>query len=864
MLGTLGWSCSAFAQRPMDLIPQAQTARPGIVVPAETQASEATSPVSSDDSENARITRFDNVPEWNGNSLSQLRSSYDTLNISLEDKKDGTSEATGTVPGGYWWRLPIKERQRATNQKLDVSLNGLLVSALSNSARVQVLADEPLITETEITTADANFDWYSFLEARWDDVDEPVGSTLTTGGPDRFRDHNVSVSGGIRRRNQIGGEFEVSQRLGHQNNNSVFFVPNDQGTSRLTFSYTQPLLRGAGRVYNTSFTVLAKLNTRIADNEFNRQLQEHLLDVTQAYWNLYFERGKLLQQQKLLESGLAILEELESREAVDALQSQIVRARAAVENRRAQLIRARLAIKIAEARIRALVNDPGLGDTLNMELVPIEDISEMPMMVDVPQAISDAMKNRPEVSAAMEQVKAACVRMNLSKNETLPMLNVVLDSYLAGLEGRSQVLGAFNDQFTEGVPSYGIGIQYEYPFWNRAAQSKLQKRRLELRRLQHQFRQTVETLKLEVEVAVHELNAAFESLHAKRRAMDAANAEVDYLLDRWQLLPIDNGSASLLLEDLLDAQDRLTDSEQSLLQSTLEYGLAQVTYKKAIGALLSHNSIEITRSCECKLPAQHAVQKAIQIQTEPMQWQMEGSEVTPATTGPITDPSGTVTAAELLNQNYPNTGYFAPAIRPAGPRMAPPTPDPIPVPEVSSQTSTATPRAMPSIERLPIEKPLSQKDVLDRQRAAQSEVGNRTRPQNGPDLEATGSTAIPAEAKNRVAKSTNVKQLSPSSTTVSRYEVTSKQQSFVPSIPFALGDAGLDDSPVQVSPKERKAVATKADDGVETASSGNEVVPARAELKKAKAKSDRLSKKTEQPERKEERSAWAQMRKFFW
>lgn len=842
-----GWTSTSLAQRPKDLIPQAVENK------ATAQSSNSdtsdTAATSTDSVSDPRVTRFDKVPEWGSNGLSGLQNEYQTLNVSAEGNDATEGGAPGAAqPGNYWWQMPIKNRHRSTTQKLDVSLNGLLVSALSNSARIQVLADEPLITETEITTADANFDWFSFLEARWDDVDEPVGSTLTTGGPDRFRDHNVNVSAGIRRRNQVGGEFEISQRLGHQNNNSVFFVPNDQGTSRLTFSYTQPLLRGAGRIYNTSFTVLAKLNTNISNNEFNRQLQEHLLDVTQAYWNLYFERGKLLQQQKLLDSGLAILEELESREAVDALQSQIVRARAAVENRRAQLIRARLAIRIAEARIRALVNDPGLGDTMNMELVPIEDISEMPMMVNVPQAITDAMKNRPEVSAAMTQVKAACVRMNLSKNETLPMLNVVLDSYLAGLEGRSAVFGAVNDQFTEGVPSYGIGIQYEYPFWNRAAQSKLQKRRLELRRLQHQFRQTVETLKLEVEVAVHELNAAFESLHAKRRAMDAANAEVDYLLDRWQLLPIDNGSASLLLEDLLDAQDRLTDAEQSLLQSTLEYGLAQVTYKKAIGALLSHNNIEITRSCESKLPAQHAVQKPFPIQTEPMQWQTGASTGTPA----ITDSTGTVMSDHAI-PDYPNTGHFSPAIQPAGPRVSPPMPkfQPKGEPTAPVKRSASAPLTMPIMERMPIEKPLTQKEVLDDQLAAKTSVSK---------------VDVSAMPPQRPAPSTDTFA--------------------IPSIPLALGDANLEEQRFELySPREEPTKET-----VETASKPSKSAPTRIEFRTANLKeaeaapAEKLSepvaktakqaeasddaennaRTAEQPERKEERSAWLRMRSFFW
>ncbi len=275
-----------------------------------------------------------------------------------------------------WWKPLVARRQRPTPQSMRVSLNSVLVGALAHSAQIQVISDTPLISETAITAADAAFDWTTFLETRWDDLSEPVGNTLTTGGPDRFRDHIVSYEMGVRRRNAWGGELEIGQQFGHQNNNSIFFVPNDQGTARLTLNYTQPLLRGAGRVYNTSLTVLAQFDTGIAQVEFSRQLQNHLVDVTRSYWTLYLERGKLLQQRRLLESGVDILAELESRSEIDALQSQIVRARSAVASRRADLVRANFDIRTAEARIRALVNDPVLGDTLSTELLPQEQLGE--------------------------------------------------------------------------------------------------------------------------------------------------------------------------------------------------------------------------------------------------------------------------------------------------------------------------------------------------------------------------------------------------------------------------------------------------------------------------------------------------------
>jgi len=536
------------------------------------------------------------------------RPDFDTATVGISPAEVSLVRDTDQ---GRWWEANVRSALRPTQQQLQVSLNSLLVSALANSAQVQLISDAPLISETEITAADAAFDWTTYMEARWDDISEPVGSTLTTGGPDRLRDHNATFEMGVRRKNTLGGEFDIGQRLGHQNNNSIFFIPQDQGSSRLTLSYTQPLLRGAGRVYNTSLTVLAKLRTKLDRNEFERQLQDHLMSITQEYWSLYFERAKYLQQQRLLENGLKILDELESRKEVDALQSQVVRARAAVENRRAQLVRTRLGIRMAEARIRSLVNDPSLGDTLGVELIPQEHLLAQHFPVDLQQAVSEALRNRPEIDAAIQQVKSASVRMDMGKREALPLLNVVLETYATGLEGNSNVGRALNEQFTEGEPSYGVGLQYEYPIWNRAATSRVQKRRLELRRLQHQFRQTVETLKLEVEIAVHQVNAAYESLDAKNRAMEAASEEVAYLYDRWQLLPVDNGSASLLLEDLLEAQDRLADGELGLLQALLDHNLSQVTFKRAIGALLSNHQITIDRNCNCNLPQQQLMQQQL-------------------------------------------------------------------------------------------------------------------------------------------------------------------------------------------------------------------------------------------------------------
>ncbi len=559
-----------------------------------------------------------------------------------------------------WWKPLVPNRQRETQGSLNISLEALLVGALSHSAQIKVFTDGPLIRETAITEADATFDWTSFMEARWDDISEPVGNTLTTGGPPRFRDNNFKYSFGARRRNTVGGEVEISQRLGYQNNNSIFFIPNDQGTGRLTLSYTQPLLRGAGRVYNTSLTVLAQIDTAISQDEFSRQVQEHLMEVTQAYWRLYLERASLLQKERLLASGREIYDELESRRDLDALESQIVRARSAVESRSADLVRAEFAVRTAEARVRSLVNDGALGDTSHVELLPRDALNEQLIPVDLQQSIATALQRRPEVNEAMKQVKAASVRMNMAKKELLPLLNAVLETYVAGLEGQSNIGKAFTNQFDRGEPSYSLGLQYEVPIGNRAAVARMQRRRLELRRLQHQFESTVETMRLEVEVAVSGVSSAHRSMQAKHRAMIAASTEVDYLRERWKLLPGESGSASLLLEDLLDAQERLEAAEFGFLEASFAYNLAQVAHKRAIGTLLEYNQVDVGRDCPCDLPRQFLTKShSISGGDEPLPGPVEERYELPA--------------GELLHDASPNpapTGglHFAPPM-PQAPRQ---------------------------------------------------------------------------------------------------------------------------------------------------------------------------------------------------
>ncbi len=518
-----------------------------------------------------------------------------------------------------WWRGLIKESLQSEKKPIGISLESTILGAIQNSHQIRVFSELPLIRETAIIEADATFDWNAYHDTYWYDNSDPVGSTLTVGADqERFNDHQLSLNTGFRRKTRSGGQLEIGQRTGWQQNNSVFFVPNPQSTSRLTLNYSHPLLKGGGNAYNQSLVLLAEIDRNISDDEFSRQLQSHLLEVTRAYWSTYLERGLYLQQLSSFNRAEKIADILRKRSKIDATQNQITSANAALEQRRANLLRAKMATQNADAKLRALVNDPTLGTSLENELIPTDAPVLSQSQVSIPESMRIAFQIRPEVTQALKQINAAAIRINMAKNELLPMLNLVTETYIAGLSENRELVRSWTRQFDTGSPGYSIGVAYEIPIGNRAANARLTRRQLEFRQLQSQYMTTIETVRFEVEVAVREVKTSEGELKAKKAAMEARAKQLKALMIRWEKLPGENVTATLALENLLLAQERLQVAESEYLRSQLTYNLSFMNLKRATGTLLSRENITVGRSFDGKLPVLRPVKDVSKTGSNPI------------------------------------------------------------------------------------------------------------------------------------------------------------------------------------------------------------------------------------------------------
>ena len=495
--------------------------------------------------------------------------------------RDGKLDSKTTFP--LWWdELVVNSQSKAPNH-WDVGINDLILYFLKNSPRLRAIqlvreSSQPAIPENM-----AEFDPTVFVESNFVRLNDPIGNTLTTGGTGRFLDNNWTSRGGLRKKFKTGGSLEAFQRFGVQTNNSEFFDPDQQGTAYLSLNFTQPLLNGRGRLYNESLIAIASLENNLAGSVAEEKIQTELLELTQQYWELYSLRAIWFQKRKNVERAESVYNELLGRKDFDVSRTQLLRAKAAVETRKAEVIQAVNNVRDTEARISSIL---GIDIKQRFEYVPNFVPNLRFPSVDLGDAFVTALSNRPEILQCGQQVEIAAARANRSKHELLPVLDLLIGTYVSGLDRDYEFVDAFGRQFSDGAPGYSAALNFEMPLHRRAPKARLERDELRWQAITSDLESKILEVKSEVDIAVREVETSHRKLVARSIAMDSARQEMQAQRERLILSLNDGDHIGNTLNFLLDAQDRLATQENLLAQAQSDYMISWVALKKAMGTLV--------------------------------------------------------------------------------------------------------------------------------------------------------------------------------------------------------------------------------------------------------------------------------------
>ncbi len=504
------------------------------------------------------------------------------------------------VPGNMRanWSTRIYQRVWRHEAAMRRTLRDTYGDALSYSHQIKSFAEIPVIRETGIQESYGQFDMVAFIDGRASRTNEPTSTTLTTGVTGRFKQDLWEAEYGVRKRFQNGTEVSYANRLSTLDNNSQFLDPNPQTGSEIIVSISHPLLRGSGYHYNTAGIKIAMLDTKMGVTEYITQLEQYLFEISRTYWGVYLARANFVLKRSAVEATEKIVTKLEERSSVDpeATASELLRARSSVAQRRAELVRAEKSIRLAEDRLRSLVSGPdfALGNT--SEIIPCSRPILAAPREDVREVTRAAISNRPELLEAFYRTQAAGIRRDLSKNELLPTLNLILEGTASGI-GQGRELGtAWSDQFEQGKGGLA-GFTFEMPLERNEAKARYTRRRHELRQQLNNLKTAIDNIALEAVVSYRELQTAYRDMQGKYQAALATREEVKELESRLDV-DANANSVGYQLRLILDALERNQIAEEQFLVSVVTYNVAFTSLDRARGSLLKRHDVGVFRTKE--------------------------------------------------------------------------------------------------------------------------------------------------------------------------------------------------------------------------------------------------------------------------
>ena len=488
-----------------------------------------------------------------------------------------------------WWFQEFQTPQLSTGDGgfAMISLDEIIAATLHHSKKIQVARIDSFVEQEKVTEQDAAFDWVKFAESLFTNTRQKTGSGLDAGvGVAQLLQQDYTKDIGVRRKNQIGGDFEAKQNFRFLNSNSDFTDPNDQAFTQLTLRYNQPLLRDGGRLVNFGQVVIAQTNANATKEDSRTQMIDIVVQVVQAYWEIFRQRSRFLVQKKLVAQIESLLEDLSTRKKIDAKQSLIGQAESDLATQQAILAVTQTQLIQAQLNLVRLVGDRALG-SFN-ELIPTSHVSVLPSEMDGNGAFSLALKFRPELRAAANRIEGSEIFQQIAQRQLLPKLALVLETSANGVNGDFDILRSLGDQFSDGGPTVAVGLSYELPYGNRAARSRALQSEMLLSREITNMEDIVDQVKLEVDNSIVALTGANNQYSIRMQSATKARSVVESLLKRRKIFPDEFDQISqLYIREVLDAQQRQTTAEFAIIDLLSDYASTVIQLRQATGTLLS-------------------------------------------------------------------------------------------------------------------------------------------------------------------------------------------------------------------------------------------------------------------------------------
>jgi outer membrane protein len=468
---------------------------------------------------------------------------------------------------------------RPSSQGVGLTLADAIRYGIEGNQDIKVVSYNPKQSREEVTRAEAVYDYLLFTEGSY--TREPdLQSSIT----DIVMQDTGVLQTGVRKPLSTGGTLSsyletryeklLDSSTGRRFSN--IFAP--------TIELKQPLLKDLGSRKEKAAIKIARFQANISEQEFRQKVIEIAADVSQAYWQLYL----YLQLVKIDQENLNMAREVCHRETVRVAHGlsqpvDVERARSNEQSRRNALLVSGKRVQLATEKLKLLLNNSSFTIDSKMEILPTEEPRMEPQAIDEDELMKAALVERPELQKAMQILEVRKAEEELTGYQRLPKLDVFGRFSFSGYG--NEFRGAVDDVTANRDSAWAVGLSFEMPIGNRAANAAHRQKVLGRGQAGAQIEGVRNKIKLDVKQVVLGILAACGEIDSTRLAMQAAEKVVAGEFARYEIGQTTN-------DELLRAQDLLATTSRSFVGTVVDYNITLAELARVQGALPHGLSLE--------------------------------------------------------------------------------------------------------------------------------------------------------------------------------------------------------------------------------------------------------------------------------
>jgi len=531
---------------------------------------------------------------------------------------------------------PLPELTRVgvdMNRQHPLSLREALSMALENNKDIEVARENVRIAEFDLRGAQGLYDPRLSTQAFYERIESPISSFLAGGQNGSTITSDYTGTMRLEGQSQVlGGSYHLDFSSVRLTTNNQFTALNPQFPSALSFSYTQPLLRGLKIDASRRQIQIARKNLSLTDAQFRQRAIDTITNVQRAYWDLVFALRSLQVQRDAVSVARTQLEH--NKRLVNEGQLapiDVVAAEAQISTYEQRVFTALEEVSRSENNLKNMIAQDQKAQLWGESIVPTDPVDLAVPDIQLPDALKTAMENRPELQQSNVLKEINEIDQRFFKDQTKPAVDLIgtyginglagsvssnivnpltqtsllqrqrIDelSVLAGLDPlpvippqqfSPDLLGGYGQSLQNLLANrYGtakVGVQISLPLRNRTAEANLGKSLVEGERIGTQREQLEQTIQVDVRNALQSMRSAESRLRAASAAR-AAN-EQQFASEQRKL---DAGQSTTFL--VLERQTTLTEARGLELKAQTDLNKAIADLQRATGNALRVNSIVV-------------------------------------------------------------------------------------------------------------------------------------------------------------------------------------------------------------------------------------------------------------------------------